>query len=95
MDIPKQFFDLHQVQFFCQHPINLFGTNSFVIARRTLLSHGPFTNELISGKRSSYKAHSTILEDNLVDLFISTLKDCIQHEVRLLELKSLHCGNES
>ena len=32
---------------------------------------------------------TNILEENMIDLFIGTLKDSIQHEVRILEPDSL------
>ena len=72
-----------------------------MIARYGDMNSNPFINQLVNLKqKSSVTDHikqfqqlglrvKNISEDNLLDIFIETLKDKIQHEVCLFELSSL------
>ena len=53
-----------------------------------LKQKGPVTEHIKQFQQLSLRVNN-ILEDNLLDLFIGTLKDNIQHEARLFEPSSL------
>ena len=63
-------------------------SNTFFSQLVNLKQKGPVTEHIKQFQHLSIKVKN-ILEDNLLDLFIGTLKDIIQHEVCLFKPPSL------
>jgi hypothetical protein len=62
--------------------------NTFFSQLINLQQRGPITEHIQQFQKLSLRVKN-ILEDNLLDLFMGTLKESIQHEVHLFEPKSL------
>ena len=62
--------------------------NTFFSQSVNLKQKGSVTDHIKQFQKLSLRVKN-ISEDNLLDLFIGTLKDNIQHEVRPFELSSL------
>jgi hypothetical protein len=62
--------------------------NTFLRELINLQQRGKIINQIQQFQKQSLKVNK-ISEDNLLQLFKGTLKESIQHEVRLLEPKSL------
>jgi len=63
--------------------------NTFFSQFVNIWQKGPFIKHIQKFQKLSLKVKN-ILEDNLLDLFMGTLKEIIQHEVHFFEPKSLH-----
>jgi hypothetical protein len=63
-------------------------SNTFFIQLINLQQRGPITKHIQKFQKLSLKVKK-IPEDNLLDIFIGTLKERIQHEVCLFKDKSL------